>query len=205
MVFGNLPVRERLEYEYELSTCFFARVCIALFSTGSEGLHYLELSVLSEGVVNTDTPRFNVAQEAAISPAICGTEPCIGVPTIFCKHWISIEVFNPSIPRLRRSEVSFIVSNLTNPYFRIICFAVFTMFFAVLLKKYAPAMTFSLALALLPMYILNSNTDGQTLYLIPLPAGVMISTGYIKGTQKSEFTEDYFFREVEYSQMILVF
>ena len=33
----------------------------------------------------------------------------------------------------------------------------------------------------------------------------MISTGYIKGTQKSEFTEDYFFREVEYSQMILVF
>lgn len=85
------------------------------------------------------------------------------------------------------------------------CFAVFTMFFAVLLKKYAPAMTFSLALALLPMYILNSNTDGQTLYLIPLPAGVMISTGYIKGTQKSEFTEDYFFREVEYSQMILVF
>ena len=66
------------------------------------------------------------------------------------------------------------------------------MFFAVLLKKYAPAMTFSLALALLPMYILNSNTDGQTLYLIPLPAGVMISTGYIKGTQKSEFTEDYF-------------
>ena len=32
--------KERLEYEYELSTCFFARISIALFSTGSEGLHY---------------------------------------------------------------------------------------------------------------------------------------------------------------------
>ena len=53
--------KEGLEYEYELSTCFFARISIAVFSAGCEGLHYLELSVLSEGVVDANAPRFNVA------------------------------------------------------------------------------------------------------------------------------------------------
>lgn len=84
-------------------------------------------------------------------------------------------------------------------------FAIFTMFFAVLIKKYVPTMTFSLALVLLPMYILNTTTEGQVLYIFPLPIGAMTSIGYISVTHKSDFTEEYFFREVEYSQMVLIF
>jgi hypothetical protein len=84
-------------------------------------------------------------------------------------------------------------------------FAVFTIFFSVLIKKSAPTMTLSLALVLAPMYILNSETEGQLRYLLPLPLGAMMSTGYIKGTDKSDYTGDFFFREISYFQMFLVF
>ena len=83
-------------------------------------------------------------------------------------------------------------------------FAVFTMLFTTIFKKSVPAMTFSLAVVLVPMYILNSNTEAQSLYLLPFPIGSMISTGYIMGTNKEDFGENYFFREVTISQLIAV-
>lgn len=84
-------------------------------------------------------------------------------------------------------------------------FASFAMFFTTLFKKAVPAMTFSLATVLVPMYILNSSTEGQLRYLIPLPIGAMMSTGYINGMQKMDIGEEFIFREVTTVQMITVF
>lgn len=84
-------------------------------------------------------------------------------------------------------------------------FSAFAMFFAVLFKKAVPAMTFSLATVLVPMYILNSSTEGQLRYLLPMPVGAMMSTGYINGTQKMDIGKEYIFREVSTPQMIIVF
>ncbi len=83
-------------------------------------------------------------------------------------------------------------------------FAVFSMFFAVIIRKTVPAMTFSFSLVFVPMYILNSNTEGQICYLLPIPTGAMMSTGYINVTKKSDFTDEIFFREVSTMQLLIV-
>ena len=100
--------KEGLEYEYELSACLFFRVfCVAVFGIRAEGLHNLEHSILSEGVVSADTPGFDVIHVVAPSPTIRGAAD---ESTIF-----SIDVFNPSIPRFRCSETSFAISQFANP------------------------------------------------------------------------------------------
>ena len=100
--------KEGLEYEYELSACLFFRIfCVAVFGIRAEGLHNLEHSILSEGVVSADTPGFDVIHVVAPSPTIRGAAD---ESTIF-----SIDVFNPSIPRFRCSETSFAISQFANP------------------------------------------------------------------------------------------
>lgn len=84
-------------------------------------------------------------------------------------------------------------------------FAVFTMFFTVLIKKAVYAMSISISLILAPMYILNSSLEGQLRFLLPLPIGLMMTTGYISGTQQTDFSGDYLFREVSWTQMMIVF
>ena len=83
-----------LEYERELSTRHFFRIVftIVIFPIACKGLHDAEHCVLSEGIVDTNTPCFNVVVVIP-TPTICGTvKEC----TVF-----SVDVFNPCIPGLR--------------------------------------------------------------------------------------------------------
>ena len=102
-----IPCEEGLECEYELSTRLFFRIAaVAVFNFRSEGLHDLELSVFREGVVDAGTPGFEVIQLAP-SPGVGGAAD---VCTVF-----SIEVFNPSVPSIRRSHDSFTVGQAADP------------------------------------------------------------------------------------------
>lgn len=92
----------------ERASLFFRilAVAVAVFEFRSEGLHNLELSVLGEGVVNTGAPGFDVIHLTE-SPGVGGTaDEC----TVF-----SVDVFNPSVPRFRRSHDSFAVGQAANP------------------------------------------------------------------------------------------
>ncbi len=84
-------------------------------------------------------------------------------------------------------------------------FAVFTMFFTILFKKAVPSMAVSVSTVLAPMYIFNSALEGQIRFFLPLPIGAIISTGYLRGTEKVEFSDSYLFREIGVVDMALIF